>query len=246
MLDVGCSLIAFRNVAETWCGRGVFGGCYNVATAVEPDLSWLLLDKDQDVTGLRQAQEMLEFVVHDPSVKRKQWACYSLAAVPLAYQAGQQRNSPVHEHGLRETLQLVGQVLLNCPTVRTVCFDNAAAHAWVKELLLGEASTAALSAASSVPFFGELVWHNCPSSVLPRWPYRLAVFQGDGMFCINAPLHVVKNSVSALRSSVRLVFFGDYSCSTAQLSEHGLPPASWMGVDSQSDTWRLIECCMFC
>ena len=73
---------------------------------------------------------MLEFVCHDPTVKRPEWACYSLAAMPLAFQAAQQVDCPrmSGEHGLRESLQMVGSVLENAPAVRMVCFDNAAAH----------------------------------------------------------------------------------------------------------------------
>ena len=228
-----------RNVTETWLGRGVLGGCHSLASSVDPDVCWLPLDKDQNVAGLRQAQEMLEFVCHDPSVKRPEWACYSLAAMPLAYQAAQQVDCPrmSGEHGLRESLQMVGSVLENAPAVRMVCFDNAAAHAWVKELLLGESTNAVVS---SVPFFSDLEWESCPESILPRWPYRVALYKGEAIFCINGPLHVIKNAVAALRSPVRQIFFGKFCCSTAQLCEHGVPPASWMGVDTQSVTWLYI------
>ena len=139
-------------------------------------------------TSIDYANEMADFVCWDPCNGFQGRPRFSLAAVPMSY-----------ECDAREMLHLVGTVMRDTGAlIKSVVFDNHSTHRLIKQALLGS-----FAAPPDVPFFGELEYDRFPPTCLRNFEFRMPVFKGEHIWCLNGPLHIAKNTVGKMRADNR-------------------------------------------
>ena len=127
-----------------------------------------------DASSLHYASEMMEFLLWDPSVEGL--PRFPLCSIPVEYTVDS-----------LEVLSLVGRCM--GPTVKTLIFDNASSHKYLKAMLLGLPHDIPAEKLERMEFWPRIVYVDFPASSLPRWPYRKPTIDGEVMLLVSIVVH---------------------------------------------------------
>ena len=172
------------------------------------------------------ANEMLEILLWDPACKLPGRPRFPLLSLPMAYKCSAE-----------EMMYILGIALRDGgKTVKSLVFDNHSSHKFIKLCLLGHHV-----AKPGVPFFGQLEYEALPNTCLVKFSYAVPKFEGEAIWGLNGPLHVIKNVVGKIRSHKRTLMVGNLFVDAAGCRDYSMPPGAFCGHDPQSD----VECAVF-
>lgn len=124
-----------------------------------------------DMADTDMANEMAEFILWDPALKRL--PRFSCCSVPVSYKCS-----------ALQLLSLVGHIVEKTDgLVRTLVMDNATSHALVKCFLLGKPHGLKNDVLKEIPFFNKIQYLDFPDSHhMPRWPYKRPHINNEALF----------------------------------------------------------------
>ena len=158
--------------------RGLVGGVWTEAT---PFNAFIDLENDDiNVRCVVKATTMLEFVVWDPSSKKK--SVLSMASMPISS----------NFHGIQSTfrgnwaiLAIVGQFVdASDGLLKGLIFDAHCAHSYVRKLLLGQLQGIDMNEVKHIPFFKDLRYKSLPESRFPKLPVAICLHRDEAFWCL--------------------------------------------------------------
>ena len=120
-------------------------------------------------------------------------------------------------------------------------YDNAISHQLIDGCLLGEANSVSVAAGRAIPFFSELSYRDLgiegfPFSVpVVRRLHPGASLEPEPFYGSRDPPHTKKVGVFQVRTSARVIVFGEFFVDHTSLLLHGLPAHAYSGRERQSD-----------
>ena len=195
----GTYLTATLNQMTLHGQRGLVGGTWGPTTQ---DNAFLNLDPDKElsVAGVKKASQMMEWLCWCPSAKRK--CTLPLLSLPAEHNF---EGCGAQKRGNWYVLETVGRFLShNQDTILAVIFDAHGTHQYVRRVLHGNLGGIDRRDLQDIPFFGQIVYEELPSSCLPRIPMKTAKVDGKPFhafpgvcalylmitFCRTEPLYV--------------------------------------------------------
>ena len=153
------------------------GGCF---TPSHPGNAVLELTPELDVRKAKKSEQMLTFLAWDPSAYQK--IPLPMAEIPV------EQNFKGPMSSMRASyymLELVGRVLqASDGAVKAVVFDAAAAHGLLRRVMFGTDAACTDNSLQEIPFFRELSYRSLPTTLLPRMPIKLALYQNEAMWAL--------------------------------------------------------------
>lgn len=148
------------------------GGIWDASSTAQ---SFLPLDDDLDISKAEKAKTMLEMLVWDPSLKRRN--ALSVCSLPIrdsfAGVGGTKR-------GNHYMLEVVGTALSHSSSlIKAVVCDSHGSHCFIKKCLFGNLDGLNLEDIRAIPFFGQLQYEFLEPNCLPRLPIMICKHHGE-------------------------------------------------------------------
>lgn len=155
---------------------GLVGGVWS---PFEEKSGFVPLDGDIDLKKINRARAMMEVLVWDPSSRKK--LPLSVCSVPIQHDFG---GAGASGRAGFYILHAIGRIM-QCSRglVRGICFDAHGSHQRVRKVLQGNLHSIDEQDLEAVPYFGKLTFEDVDSG-LPRFPCRIAKYEGQTIFCL--------------------------------------------------------------
>jgi hypothetical protein len=128
---------------------------------------------------------MMTFLAWDPSAMQKAPLTYCSLPVRHSFKGAEKYK------GNWTILEIVGRIMesdaRSGKTIRGLVFDAHGSHAFVRRVIFGDFEDVCRESVKKVPFFRHLEHRELPNHRLPRLPLRIALYEGEPIFCMVGP-----------------------------------------------------------
>ena len=138
-----------------------------------------------NIKGIPKASSMMTFLAWDPCAMQK--TPLTLCSLPVRHGfKGENRYK-----GNWTILEIVGRIMeadaKSMKTIRGLVFDAHGSHTFVRRVIFGDFQDVCKESVNEIPFFRRLEHRPLPAHPLPRLPLRIALYEGEPIFCMVGP-----------------------------------------------------------
>lgn len=157
--------------------RGLVGGMW------APDANsqgFLTLEKSLDISGIRRAATMLEFVLFDPGSTQK--SVLSVASIPIEHSFS---GANAEMRGCMYMCRILNSLMeASNGTIQGLVCDSASTHQYIKKYIHGQHQTLPVSDIRELSWFRKIVFKPMPECEIPRMPMQIAYVDGEPIWAI--------------------------------------------------------------